>query len=223
MAIIGITSGFGSDGEHFLRRAYTASTLRAGGSPIILPPELSTEVALGLCDAVILSGGGDIEPERFASEGEIASKRHTLGGISPERDEFELTLARLAFERGMPILAICRGMQILNVALGGTLELDIPNHRQSLARHETSHTVALEAGSRVREIYGSPEVAVNSFHHQSLGRVASELRVEGSAPDGTVEAVSAPTRGFCVGVQWHPEALAEHGALFAAFVEAAKG
>jgi putative glutamine amidotransferase len=144
----------------------------------------------------------------------------------------ELTLAREADRRGLPVLAICRGAQVLNVARGGTLHQHLPDvigdaiaHRQDVPAAQPTHDVDIASGSRLRELLGAGRVAVNSFHHQAADRLGAGLRTTAWAPDGTIEGFEQATPDrFVVGVQWHAEAITAlpgQQELFRALVEAA--
>lgn len=215
-----------------LNETYVNAVFDAGGLPLILPvlPEEADQL-MGLLDGVILSGGGDIHPDRFNRP------QHSLtAGISEERDDLELRMFEAARERSIPILGICRGLQLINVALGGTLIQDIPDerpgssqHRQhldGLARDAVSHPVELLAGSQLAEIYESTRIMTNSYHHQAVDDLAAGLVVTGRAEDGTIESLDMPDYPFMVAVQWHPETLyrrhSQHAQVFVALVQAAK-
>jgi putative glutamine amidotransferase len=174
----------------------------------------------------LLSGGYDCDPCLFGEE-----KLNESVEIDSRRDEWELPLVRAAVERGMPILAICRGIQSLNVALGGTLYQDLPaqmptdiHHRQTEGRAVATHSIEVDPNSRLAAIIG-PNMEVNSFHHQSLKRIADGLRVVASAPDGVIEAVEGTGEEFLIGVQFHPEEMVSGSrqayALFEALTAAA--
>jgi len=148
---------------------------------------------------------------------------------APSDTAFELSITRLAVEADKPVLGICGGQQLLNVALGGTLIQHIPDevpdalaHEQPNPRTEPGHMVRLAAGTLLRRIAGTEEVAVNSAHHQAVKAPAPGMVVDATAPDGVIEGIEDPRRRFCIGVQWHPEyALSEADKrLFVAFVEA---
>lgn len=213
--VIGITAGYNSDNELYLRRRYCESVRKAGGVPIVLPPDSEPEGVLKVCQGVIFSGGGDIAPEQ---PGVYELDTSKVGEPSPERDEFELELARLAYERKVPTLAICRGIQVLNAAFGGTLLPDIPGHIQKGGRSEPSHRVSITAGTRLYDIAGG-SLMVNSFHHQAAGRISPFLRVSAVSEDGITEGLEAPDF-FYLGVQWHPEHLTDpvSRALFEALI-----
>ena len=150
------------------------------------------------CDALLLPGGGDIDPSRYGQE-----NRGSVG-IDPERDALELQALETALRLGLPVLGICRGCQLLNVALGGTLHQDIPGHRalsEDLDRLHPSRTV----DPMLTALYGE-EFIINSAHHQAVDRPGEGFRPVQWAPDGTVEAIRHETLPL-FGVQWHPERL----------------
>lgn len=159
-----------------------------------------------------------------------------LGAVQRERDSAELPLARWAAAEGKPLLGICRGIQVLNVALGGTLYQDLETQRPGPIDHEVSvkhecwdnldHGLMLVDDSRLAELLGGTELAVNSLHHQAVKDLAPGLRIVGHAPDGVVEAVEGTNGHFIVGVQCHPETLwqatdSRWQNVFRAFVQAA--
>lgn len=207
--------------------AYTDAVEAAGGAPVVVPPLHASAITtlLDRLDGLCLSGGPDLDP---ATYGERPHPR--LGPTEPNADAFELELTRQAFARGMPILAICRGEQALNVALGGSLHQHLPDiegtldHRQEGPGGYPAHAVRLDDESRTATALGAAELRVNSFHHQAIREVAPALQAVGWSPDGIVEAVEAPNQSFCMGVQWHAEAMSAGDSdrrLFSAFVEAA--
>ncbi len=200
--------------EMALGMPYLQAIERAGAVPVVLPPCVSDlEALIARLDGVCLSGGPDLDPEAYG----VRDRHAELGPTEPSLDAFELALARAALERGMPLLGICRGAQALNVACDGTLHQHLPGHRQSEPGCTSTHEVEVLPGTRLAGLIGAGTYAVNSFHHQSVDRVGTGLRVAALAPDGTVEAVEGP--GFAIGVQWHAEALAD-GRLFEALVSA---
>ena len=141
-------------------------------------------------------------------------------------------MVREAERLGMPLLAICRGAQVLNVAHGGDLIQDLADEVTGAVRHRRDdpadpvvwHEVDIEPESLLAKAVGSERIDVNSFHHQAPRRVGDGLRVVAVAEDGVVEGLEVPGAAFELGVQWHPEGIAdrpEQAALFAAFVDAA--
>lgn len=212
--IIGITGNFGEKGCE-LGEGYFESVLKAGGTPIIIPPFENRDAlanVLDHIDALILSGGGDINP-LFVDE-EPSPKIHS---VNHKRDLCELLLTRLAFDRQIPILGICRGIQTLTVALGGTIWQDIEGveprlgkicvcHDQKLDRRFASHTISVSSDSTVlRSIVGQETIAVNSFHHQAVHNCGPHLRPCAFSADGLIEAVESTEFKSILGVQWHPE------------------
>jgi putative glutamine amidotransferase len=180
----------------------------AGGVPVVLPAvEGEIPEALDAIDALILPGGGDVDPAHYGGV------RHEANyGISTERDGFELKLARAALAHpDLPILCVCRGMQLLNVALGGDLVAHIPDHYGDAVIHRhpelqaTQHPVRIDPKSRLAAILGETELIVHSVHHQAVGRLGNGLHAVAWSPDGVVEAVESDRHRFVVGVQWHPE------------------
>jgi putative glutamine amidotransferase len=208
--LIGISS-YGRAGQRqtfSLPCEYVDVVRLVGGVPIMLPAvEGEVPEALDVVDALILPGGGDIDPAHYGGV------RHEANyGISSERDGFELSLARAALVRPeLPILCICRGMQLLNVALGGDLVSHIPDHfgEKVVHRHPelrpVVHSVRIEPKSRLAGILGPAELTVHSVHHQAVGRLGTGLRAVAWSPDGVIEAVESDRHPFLIGLQWHPE------------------
>ena len=215
--VIGITGNFGDKGCE-LAEGYFESVLRAGGTPLILPPTENRDALVAMLDRIdglILSGGGDMNP-LFMGEEPIPA----LHSINPRRDLSELLLIRLAFDRQLPMLGICRGIQMLAAALGGTVYQDLATqfpatllkHSQDLDRAYASHTVRTAEGSLLRSIMGGAEaLAVNSFHHQAVREAGPRLRVAATAPDGVIEAIESAEHKSILGVQWHPECFCLRG------------
>ena len=206
--VIGITGNYG-DTTCKLGEGYYKQIVRAGGTPLIIPPVADEETILATLnriDALLLSGGADINP-LYCGE-EPVSK---LGGINAERDLPELLITRLAANRQMPILGICRGIQTLSVALGGKVQqhIDTPiKHSQDAERSEPTHSVTIEPDSTLYNIFGG-EVYVNSFHHQAVSDPGAHFRVAARAKDGIIEAIESSEGKPILGVQWHPECMGE--------------
>jgi putative glutamine amidotransferase len=193
-----------------VQRAYAAAVQRAGALALLLPPDDAVteapDLLLDRVDGLILAGGADVDPSCYGAE------RHPETGLTwPERDRFEIALARGAVEAGVPVLGICRGMQVLNVALGGTLVQHLPDvlgSDEHLRAPGTfgDHEVRLEAGSLAARAGGGERVSVKSHHHQGLDELGEGLVPTGWSANGDlVEAVEAPERDYVLGVLWHPE------------------
>lgn len=215
-----------ADSSISLSNRYAGAVLAAGGVPVVLPCETAPSfiaAAVRRADGVMLSGGEDLQPELFTKR--LAPKlAATVRALEPERDLLELQLIDEVFRQRKPLLAICRGHQVLNVALGGTLIVDISqqmpgalDHRRLDRRYDPVHEVRLTRGTVFARLMGEKALQVNSTHHQAIGRVAKPLRVTGRSPDGIVESVELrdPRQlPFLQSVQFHPERLWERFPVF---------
>jgi putative glutamine amidotransferase len=212
---------------------YERSVVEAGGDPHVLDlASRSPATLLDGLDALLLTGGGDIDPALFGEDRHPAFQE-----AEPGRDTAEIALVLQALATRLPVLAICRGVQVLNVALGGSLIQDIPsqlpmalNHRVPTPPNAAAHEVHVSAGTRLATLLGlaadGGRVSVNSRHHQAPKRIGEGLIVSAVAEDAVVEALEFADHPFCVGVQWHPENFVETGefqSLFNGLVEAARG
>jgi putative glutamine amidotransferase len=216
---------------------YVRALAASGATPWLIPllpeDEATLRAIYDHLDGLFLTGGADIEPARY---GEERHERCDRGDGA--RDWTELTLIRWALADRLPILGVCRGIQALNVACGGSLYQDVhdqcpraikhdyfPSPATGFTRDFLAHSVRIQPGSRLRELLGTEQTAVNSMHHQGIKRLAPGLAATAFAPDGLIEGVERPDLPFVVGVQWHPEELVETQApmrrLFVGFVAAA--
>jgi putative glutamine amidotransferase len=200
---------------------YVRAVERAGGRPLLVPPsEEDIEETLDVLDAVIFSGGSDLDPATYGQE-----PHPETNGVLEARDRAELAMLEAALARDLPVLAVCRGSQVLYVALGGDLVQHLPDvvghddHKHTPGAY-ADHDVTLEAETRLGRLLGG-HAPVKSHHHQGFGRLGSGLQEAAYAEDGTVEAVEDPSRRFALGVLWHPEA-GEDLRLFEALVEEAR-
>jgi putative glutamine amidotransferase len=200
------------DAEAFLlNRSYIDAIQAAGGLALMIPPdpEADPDEILDVLDGLILAGGADIDPASYGADAHPMTK-----GTWPERDSFEVALARRALERDIPLLGICRGMQLMNVARGGTLLQHLPEshghheHRRNPGSFDgADHDVRLAEGSLAARAAGETTHATKSHHHQGVARLGEGLEVTGwSTLDELPEALEAPSSRFALGVQWHPEA-----------------
>lgn len=221
-----------------LSEAYQRAIMIAGGLPLALPCIPSREMLAEMvrrCDGVLFTGGDDVDPKLYGKK-LAPDLQKTLTVEGAERDLREMILVDEVFQQRKPLLAICRGHQMVNVALGGTLVVDIKkqipgalNHRQLEKKAEVVHEARLTGDSLLAKIAGKQKLGVNSTHHQAVGRVAKPLRVTAAADDGIVEAMElrredAGLLPYLMTVQFHPERLAsrhvEHQELFNSFIRA---
>jgi putative glutamine amidotransferase len=179
---------------------YASRLSELGADTVFLPRESSPEALVVRLDGLILAGGLDVDPSLYGGE---VTAESTL--LDRAQDEFDLTVARVALDRTVPVLGTCRGHEVLNVALGGTLAdhgRSAHNVRDQPAS-APAHIVRFLPGSRLHRLYGA-EAEVNSLHHQAIARVAEGAVVTARADDGIIEAIELQTQP-AVGVQWHPE------------------
>lgn len=205
--------------------SYVDRLVRAGATTVLLPvtanrPEAPRD-SLTRLDGLVLVGGEDV-CGRFYGRSET-DEEHDTHSHHPDRDLFEISMAKTAWELGLPILAICRGVQVLNVALGGTLIPDLPSAGASQEHLLTwgdfnHHSVSFTPDSALHRLYGA-KADVPSHHHQAIDTLADDLVVTGRTSDGIIEAVEAHHGRSVLGVQWHPEEGTET-VLFDAFVKA---
>jgi putative glutamine amidotransferase len=226
--LIGITAHVAlvDDGDgvavfhHVANVAYAKAVRKAGGIPVLLPLIDATDVGpwLDRVDGVVVTGGDDVNPDLYG-----ASPAPQTKAADPARDENEIALIKEALGDDLPLLCICRGVQVLNVALGGTLQQHHEGHFHLDRYNEGVHRVHVDGGTALAKALGATDLAVNSLHHQALGRISPTLRTVARSEDGLVEGVEVDGRAFAVGVQWHPELLRherEHLGLFQALVAA---
>ncbi len=226
-----------SDRSISLSARYQEALISAGALPLTMPATISRDViaeCVRRSDGVLLTGGSDIEPRLYSAR--LAGPVRKTVNITPdsgERDFRELLVIDEVFRQRKGLLAICRGHQILNIALGGTLVVDIPSQRPGTIEHgrnddrdQIVHDVRLTPGSLLAKIAGGFKLGVNSTHHQAVARVASALRVTAASDDGMVEGLELKPGGsrwlpFLLSVQFHPERLVDrypaHAAIFQAF------
>jgi len=214
-----------------LSHDYLNCVHHVGGIPVPLPiintGEYSTDIAEKL-DGLILTGGPDINPYLYKQSARIG-----LGKLSLQRDSFEIALIGKMLAKDKPILGICRGAQLLNVFFGGTLYQDLKNdqvatklehaNRAIASKSNYVHRVNLRENSEIQIIYGSEEIWVNSFHHQAVEKLGVGLVSDGYSEDGLIEAFHHIQYQFVLGVQWHPEMMAEihheHYTVFQALIK----
>ena len=216
---------------------YFACVRQAGAEPVAISlqqPASGLISQLQGLDGFVLPGSpSDIEPSRYG-----AAKNPLSAEADANRDNTDAAILGHALDNLKPVFAICYGCQALNVFQGGTLVQDIPSERPGSLTHgktdlaasaksgDLHHPATLAPGSRLAHLNGSTAVEINTSHHQAIDRPGSNLSVTAQAPDGIIEAVeytgNAP---WLVGVQWHPERMANDAfsaRLFADFVAAVR-
>lgn len=219
--IVGITASlntykqgpFTGQNKLILNSNYIDAITTVGAIPMIIPIVEELEIQkrqLKLIDALLLTGGDDLQPHLYGEEPHPA-----LGTTTPARDHYELSLLHQAFALGLPILGICRGLQLINVAFGGTLYQDLPEqyplkdllHSQDPPPHTATHPVSLVVGTRLQTIFNEKELQANSLHHQAIRNLAPGFLVNAYANDGIIEGIEMDSHAFVLGVQWHPEQM----------------
>ena len=190
------------------QRDYGDRVAEAGGVPFLLIGRSRSSAMLSRADGLLFTGGGDVEPARYGALGSPES-----GGVDVDRDRAEVELVIEAEATGIPVLAVCRGIQIVNVARGGTLIQHLPAvttepHLVIDRPNDLVHAVRVDPDSELRHLLGADEIWVNSLHHQAVDTVGDDLRAVAWAEDGTIEAIE-DRRSRIIGVQWHPEQLAD--------------
>lgn len=219
--VIGVTTyreeaawGVWHQAADVLPAAYAQALEGVGGVPVLLPPVAAPGAARAVVarlDGLVVAGGADVDPARYGSE-----PHPSTAGWRPDRDAWELALLEAAYDAGLPVLGVCRGMQLMAVQAGGSLEQHVPDrvgHRRHSPGGDVFGTVevSVRSGTRVAGLVGE-HVSVNCHHHQAVASAPGFLTVA-AAEDGTPEAIEAPGEQFRVGVQWHPETVADIGLL----------
>lgn len=200
--------------------AYARGVEEAGGTPVYLAIGADPAELVSRIDGLLLPGGDDLLPPAPYPD----AVRFELAPA--EQVAFDAALIEAATARPLPIFGICYGMQLLALQRGGQLHYDIETDAPGAGAHQLPedgrHALQLEPESRLASILGSERIEVNSRHHQAVAEVGAGLRVSARTSDGIIEALECRTETFCLGVQWHPEALetAHRRALFGAFVTA---
>jgi putative glutamine amidotransferase len=210
VTVVGIVAGY-ADGALSLLRAYVDAVLAAGGTPVVLPAAFGPgddrlEEALRPVEALLLTGGGDISPERYG-----ARPRTTLDHVDPVRDDMELRALAWAERTGVRVFGICRGAQLMAVAHGGSLVQDLPaagfdahiDVRHDRGYATLRHGLKAEPGTLTSAVLGDLD-EVNTHHHQAVRSPGEGLTATAWSSDGVIEAIEGPD---LLGVQWHPETL----------------
>ena len=208
--LIGVTDTLGS--EHKFNR-YLDWLRSTGANPDIttLSHTLDNAEAVKQCDALVLTGGHDVDPSLYHHP-----VRHPkIVEVDRKRDDFERSVLDVALGLSIPVLGICRGLQLVNVHFGGTLIADLEDvgyrsHRSVDDSMEVRHPIRVEQVGLLACIVGSPVGVVNSSHHQAVAAPGKGLRVSARSDDGVIEAMEfadGGERSFLLLVQWHPERM----------------
>jgi putative glutamine amidotransferase len=215
---------------------YAGCITRHGGEAIVLDADYDEAMraeAFAAMDALLISGGADLHPERYGQ----ASRGSTT--MEPDRDALEAEAWTIAQARSLPVLGVCRGFQAINAFSGGTLLQHVDGHQGPRWGKGPAkvHPLRVAPGTRLARILfptnaGGGVLRVNSYHHQAVrpsdlapGLVANAWA---SSPAGDlVEGLEAADGRFIIGVQCHPErtesAPPAFERLFSVFVDAARG
>lgn len=210
--VVGVSTNR-TEGTSRVADAYINSIINAGGVPLMIPGFANLQLLpqiVDLCDAILLTGGGDISPDLLGEEA-----LPEVGTPCEERDRQEIALAYIAMQRQIPLLGICRGHQVINVACGGKNYQDIAkqhsstplNHSQEEARNVATHEVKVVKDTLLAKILEEESVMTNSFHHQAIKEVAEGFIANASTIDSVNEGIEKPFYPI-LGVQWHPEPMA---------------
>jgi putative glutamine amidotransferase len=212
-----------------LASRYCDAIQNAGGLPIIIPYSPSrTQIRhlLQRVDGLLISGGGfDIDPSHYGEQ-PIAN----LGKIKAQRTFTEMESIALGLQEDLPMLGICGGAQAINVVLGGSLYQDIatqlPNAREHQQNHSNGHVIELLRGTLLHKIFKRKTMKVNTTHHQAIRDPGKGLVINATASDGLIEGIESTKHSFVLGVQWHPEVLAqrspEQRKIFSSFISICK-
>ena len=231
--IIGIVANINKDTPiaHYGNVAYVDAINKAGATAIILPVSIDEEVVdnyIELCDGFLFTGGKDLNPLTYQED-----LNPKCGKFSDLLDEYQLMLIDKVFRAKKPILGVCRGLQLLNVYMGGSLYQDVSEksafvlgHNQASDDGDVCHNIYISEGNVLHDLYGD-KIAVNSFHHQAIHKLADGLKAVASSNDGIIEAVSVENYPYGLAVQWHPEKMLlkdnQMLKLFNSFVNACGG
>lgn len=170
------------------------------------------------CDGLLLTGGPDVFPGRY----DQAYDTSRCGEIDYKRDTLEFALIEKALEMKMPILGVCRGEQILNIAMGGSLIVDIPTDFDTSIIHRCTdsynckHDVRIVKNSLLNKICKTDHYVSNSNHHQAVNNLANCFLASAFTNDSLIEAIEwkkPEGKSFLIAIQWHPERLSPYNKL----------
>jgi len=188
---------------------YARGVEDAGGIPLLAIGSRSAEDYADRADALLLSGGVDVQPALYGQE---PSADNLM--LDPERDGQEQSILQAFIARRKPVLGICRGIQFLNVFFKGTLYQDISGMPGGQHAGGVTHMVDIVPDTVLYKLFGG-SILANSYHHQAVDRLAPCLKAaayDRKENGSFLEAFEHP--GLPVlGVQWHPERMIAPEAL----------
>lgn len=213
--VIGITTD--SDGKYLrVKHGYCEAVAEAGGVPVLLPPTDNPKDYAEIINALLVSGGDDLDPSYYNEE-----HLPQIKPVSRKRSDFEFSLLREMLGLKKPVFGICYGMQLINVFFGGTLYQDIGMQLLVETDHKKDyHLIVITKNKFLKE----GRFSVNSTHHQAIKKLGNGLLPIAYSQDRLVEAFSREDYNFLIGVQWHPERLVGEELsldLFKSFIEVA--
>lgn len=197
--LIGVTPRISQNGDierEGVNRNYIEALQKRDANVIMITinnPNLKE--ILDLCDGFLVTGGNDMDPKYYGEVNEGLSK-----GVREEHDIIDKEIIEYAVKNKKPLLGICRGHQSINVILGGTLIQDIGTSHSNISNGETANTIENDV------LNFEKVITTNSYHHQAIGKIAPNMKVIATHPDGTVEAIVHDFLPI-IGIQWHPERL----------------
>jgi putative glutamine amidotransferase len=169
------------------------------------------------CDALVLSGGVDIHPKYYGSK--KFDYKNKPAKFQEERDEFEISIFKMAQENNLPVLGVCRGFQLINCVFGGSINQNLGTGlnkihwriRESEKRElDKAHGLNIESDTLLNEIVKIERGVVNSAHHQAIKRLADNLKINCKSDDGIIEGfewLDKSNKSFLLCIQWHPERM----------------
>lgn len=175
----------------------------------IVSEKFSEEIC-EMCDGLLVTGSvHDVHPKYYQEQ--------VLSGKEYKYDEFPMVkrAVELFSKNNKPILGICAGIQEINVVFGGTLNQRIENHN---LRDSNKHKIEIKKDSLLYDVYKESNMGVNSYHKQSVNKIAPGFKITAISSDGVIEAMETEK---IIAVQWHPEVVNDIK-LFERFIDMCK-